>query len=153
MEKGKIRTLNRYKQLMNYVGLDLPGNITPMDIEGTIEINNLLFGFYEFKLKGIECPYGQKLWYEHMIQTIYQAGKIGYVLIIEHETPAEEEVISRDLPVTKVYWTGNMKWRTPKNKTTFNEAIKAFHQIYMEKYCKSELDRVKNIKEFLNRKK
>lgn len=74
-ERGIYQFENRAKQLLRFDG-DKYGNITPTDIDATIDYHGNTWVFHEAKSKYKDVPIGQYLYFEHFIEML-QRFNIG----------------------------------------------------------------------------
>ena len=81
--KGLIRDPARARQLRDFSGL-LFGNITPTDIDGLIEYQNIGYVIMELKYKDAELKDGQKLALARMNDDFERAGKKSLCIIARH---------------------------------------------------------------------
>ena len=128
-ERGIYQFENRAKQLLRFDG-DKYGNITPTDIDATIDYHGNTWVFHEAKMKGKDVPPGQKIYFEHFIEMLQQFNRYrkpqehyhAIAIISEHEVFNSDKPIylSKDLYVREFLSTEtynkNMKnkgWRPP----------------------------------------
>lgn len=120
--RGVIRN-RRFKQVNDFSGLRY-GSITPTDIDGFLDFNDLWFVFLESKYAGSEMPYGQRLALERLVDCIPEPKKaIG--LIAEHHHREDEDIDVARAMVTEVRYARS--WRDERSRTlTVREAIDLF---------------------------
>ena len=119
-ERGKIRHRERARQLRDFTGLRW-GTITPTDIDGFIDFNNRLFVYIETKYSEVDVSYGQKLALARQCDAAAAAGIIATVLIVEHDTPAKQDIDVAACPVREYRWDG--QWEEPCSPITCRGAI------------------------------
>ena len=107
--RGRIQNRERAKQIIDFSGLRY-GNITPTDLDGLIEYRDKAFILLEYKLQGVEVPYGQKLAFQRLIDALsYTRPAICF--ICEHtQTNKEQDINATNALVREVYWCG--QWNT-----------------------------------------
>lgn len=133
-KRGTIKYPERYKQskLISYQGMMRIRKITPTDIDGVIDYNGNVFVYLEGKLIGKNLEYGQKLCFEHLVQSHKKAEKFSWVLVFEFDDPIMEDeiIIAKNKFVREIYDSKILKWRPPEKKITLIEAIED-----IENYC------------------
>lgn len=132
MDRGAIHNLERYKQLLDYSGLQFERKITPTDIDGFMEFDGKEFIFLEYKLKGKDLPWGQRLAYTRL----FEASTKGVVnvlgIIAEHETETNSQVPTHACYV-KETWISPRGWRSPNNPITVLDCIVRWRQYWRDK--------------------
>ena len=103
--------------------MNFPRKGIPTDIDGFIEYDGRLFVNFEGKYKGTPMKFGQRLSFEHLIQSHKRAGDTAFFILYEHETPCDQDVIVKDCLVTKIYDTRELKWNVPTKPITVQECI------------------------------
>jgi hypothetical protein len=121
--RDKINFRDRAKQINSFEDMNFPRKGIPTDIDGFIEYDGKLFINFEGKYKGVEMKYGQRLSFEHLVQSHKRGGDTAFVLLYEHTTPTDEDVIVKNQIVTMVYSTKDLTWKTPTRQITVQEAI------------------------------
>jgi hypothetical protein len=107
--RGSIKHLDRYKQLIAYDGLERHRKITPTDIDGLIDYNGNAFIFLECKLTDKALDYGQKLAIENIINGLSESGRPCCCLVFRHSKKPDELIIAKDCIVSEIYY--KKKWR------------------------------------------
>lgn len=121
--RGKIQNRERARQIIDFSGIKYK-NITPTDIDGFIEFQNKAYIFYEFKLKGVEIPRGQRVALELAVDDLILAGKQAVCFLCEHEEiNAINDINAAGAIVKRIYF--NKKWINGKGRTA-REATDAF---------------------------
>lgn len=108
IERGAIKDLRRYKQLISYAGMERRRHITPTDIDGLIDYNGNAFILLECKLEGKEIETGQKRAIENIINAFVESGRKACCLLFVHNTNPDDIIIAKDCIVREVYYEG--KW-------------------------------------------
>lgn len=112
-ERGTIINRERAKQLINFKNIRLDRKITPTDIDGLIEYDNKAYILMEFKYRGNEVPFGQRLAMVRMIDDFTARGKWSMLLICEHDVvDPEQDIDASKATVRRIYYKG--EWRKPK---------------------------------------
>lgn len=106
--RGGIKHLSRYKQLISYEGLKRRRNITPTDIDGFIDYNGVSFVYMDAKLENKTLDYGQKLAYQHVVDSHSTAGHESCAIIFRHNEPPENIIDAHSSIVSEIYY--NSKW-------------------------------------------
>jgi len=130
INRGEIKCLKRYKQLISYEGLIRHRKITPTDIDGVIDYAGNAFIFMECKLEGIEIEKGQKLAIENIINGLYEGGKKACCLLFRHNKVPEEIILAKDCIVSEIYYEGKWKYY---NKNNVLYCVKAFEDKWKSK--------------------
>jgi len=112
-DRGKIKYLDRYKQLISYEGMVRHRNITPTDIDGIIDYNGNAFIFLECKHIGKALDTGQRRAYENIINGLSEAGKPAFCIHFAHDKEPEEIIIAKDCEVVELYF--QHKWKEYHN--------------------------------------
>ncbi len=135
-ERGKIRNPKWAKQLRDYSGLRF-GSITPTDIDGFLEFDDVLFIWIELKFDGAPLWRGQRLALQRPCDIIHGTidGKgrrrIAAVLICEHTTPSSQDVDVARANVCQVRY--ERTWKEPSKPITCRKAIEyLLHQAGMD---------------------
>lgn len=132
--RGSIKYPELYKKakLISYQGMVRMRKITPTDIDGLIDYNGNLFVYLEGKLIGKSLDYGQKLCFEHLVQSHKKAGNFSWVLVFEYDEQIMEDeiIIAKNKSVREIYDSINLIWRPPEKKLTLITAIEG-----IENYC------------------
>jgi len=116
-DRGKIRNIDSYKQLISYEGMMRHRKITPTDIDGLIDYAGNAFIFLECKMKGKDMDYGQRRAYENIIDALYESGKPSCCIHFEHEMGIDDIIIAKDCKVVEIYF--QHEWR-PYHNTVLN---------------------------------
>lgn len=122
-ERGVIHNRERGKQIIDFSDLRY-GNITPTDIDGGIDWHNRAWVFTEYKTKGNEMPFGQRLFYERLCDDL-STIKPTIVLEAYHEEPPTNDIGAGTCLVSRYYYRGS--WRVPNGTITVSEAIQKFN--------------------------
>lgn len=103
-----VKHRDRMRQIICFDGLRF-GSITPMDIDMCIEYHDKAVIFCEYKLAGCKMPEGQQLCLRRLADDVQAAGKMGVVLLCEHNVvDTSEDVRAEDAQVTALYYKN--KW-------------------------------------------
>ena len=129
--RGEIQHLERYKQLIDYSGMQRHRRITPTDIDGFIDYGGNAFIYMDAKLEGKPLSIGQKIAYENVVNSHEKAKNVACAIIFRHDVPADEIIMAHEKYIDIYYTQG--KWKSPdKENTTLLEGIEIF-----EKHWKS----------------
>ena len=97
------------RQLISFDGLRYD-NGTPTDVDGLFEWRNRAFIFYEFNMRGVEMPEGQRKALERVVDALSAANKSAVLFLCLHDVEnPNDDVVAADSVVDKVYYKG--KWR------------------------------------------
>lgn len=133
MERGKIENRERARQIRDFSGLRWK-NITPTDIDSLVDFQNDIFIFTEYKVKGNELPFGQRLAIERVVDAIANSGKYCLGLIAEHETPINEDINCAKALVTEYRIGSRKEWAVPKESRSVKETIDMVLERYKPDY-------------------
>lgn len=111
VQKGQVRYRNRHAQLHDGSGLNLPRGITHTDADAIYDfMDESLIVFCEFKMRGMELPFGQKAAIHNIARLASNLEpNVCVVLVLDHDVEdSEEPVIMRDCTVRTcdVYFKG-----------------------------------------------
>jgi len=132
-DRGNIKYIERYKQLISFSGLRRRRNITPTDIDGVIDYNGNAFLYLECKLEGKEIDLGQRLALERIIFSHEKAGNPSCVLLFTHNVEPENLIDAEKQIVKTVFRKrdGLYSWQDIASKQlTVLQCVEIF-----EKYC------------------
>jgi len=121
-DRGVIEHRARAQQIRDFSGLRY-GNITPTDIDGLIEYQNIAYVIIETKFGDAELPKGQNLALERIGDAL---GKHKHVIVIisTHNHPIEEDIDLAKTIVKRVRW--HCKWIDMNKSHTVREVIDRF---------------------------
>lgn len=135
MEKrGVYKSKYRGRQLLLFDGMRYD-NITPTDIDATIEYKDRAVIFIEVKLRKVDVPLGQRVMLERFVDDFRNAGKDAIAIIAEHEVKdAEQDILLKDCTVREIYYKrkNNDKrcmWRSPKGEITVKQLTDSFIEL------------------------
>ena len=134
MDRGKIRNREQAQQIRDFSGLRW-GTITPTDIDGFFEIQNIIFIFIEIKYKDAKLPFGQRLALERLIDIISKEKK-AILILARHENEPKEDIDAANCEVTQYYF----------RQTWHNEKLKR----KLKDFCDWFIKYVQTIEEALN---
>ena len=126
LNRGKIQYPNRAKQIIDYSGLRF-GNKTPMDIDGYMEFGGKCAIVLEFKTKGKELPYGQRIALE-----VYADGVCGFpviVIVADHYVIDAAKEIKADQCIVREYYY-NGAWHPTDRMVTVRQFVDSFVKQY-----------------------
>jgi hypothetical protein len=102
MLRGKIYNRAYAAQVNDFSGMRW-GNITPTDMDGLIEYHNKCFIFIETKFMDKPLPYGQKLAFERLVDSL---NKPGILIVTTHNGSGDIDM--KSTKIREYYWQG--KW-------------------------------------------
>lgn len=125
--KSRIQNPYRMKQLIDFKGLGIDGNIYPTDIDGLIEYKDSEYIIFEIKHGDAEVPFGQRLALQRMVDDFTKVGKQAVAFVCEHTVrDANKPVVAAWCKVREIYYGGERQWRAPLHETTVREAVDSF---------------------------
>jgi hypothetical protein len=121
---NEIEHRDRARQIMSFENMRRRWGLRPTDIDGFQEYCGKLFIYLEGKLINKSMDIGQKRAFEHICESYYEhdtepkslSKHFAWVLIFEHNTRPEEDVIIADQYVTEVYSSVFPEWRAPNGR-------------------------------------
>lgn len=132
MDRGAIHCPERYKQLIDYSGLQFERKITPTDIDGFLEFGGDEYIYLEYKLKGKDLPYGQRLAFTRKFECLTRGGGQVLGVIAEHEIPPTVQIPAH-LCSVKETWISPRGWRSPNNQITVLDCIVRWRKYWRDK--------------------
>ena len=106
--RGTIQHRERARQIISFNGMRYD-NGTPTDVDGLFEWRNKAFIFYEFKMRGVEMPEGQRKALERVIDALGAADKKAVLFLCSHDVEnPHDDVVAADAAVERIYYKG--KW-------------------------------------------
>jgi hypothetical protein len=118
--RGEVRSIGRYKQLLDFSGLNFERNITPTDIDMFLDLGAAEFVITEYKLDGHSTPTGQRRALTELLKALSGSG-IALGVVAVHSSPAHQMIDAARCIVVE-YWSGG-QWRTLGRKVTVRELI------------------------------
>ena len=128
VNRGCIRHLDRYKQLISYEGMVRRRKITPTDIDGVIDYNGVCFLYIEGKFEDAPMDFGQQKAIEHMVNSHIKAGHPACAIVFRHHCNAETIIVAKDQYVSKIYY--RYEWKDPNYSCTVLEFIEKWEQYW-----------------------
>ena len=117
------------KQLIDFKGLAVDGNIYPTDIDGLIEYKDAEYIIFEVKYGDAEVPFGQRLALQRMVDDFTKAGKQAVVFICEHTVrDANKSVVAAWCKVREIYYGKEKEWRAPDSEISVRAAVDSFQK-------------------------
>lgn len=122
VQRGTIKHINRFKQVISFEGMERLRKITPTDIDGFIDYGGKFFIYMECKHVGKNLEYGQKLAMENIVKSHTLAGHRACAIWFTHNSSFDEVIICKDASVKQVYGMkgGVLRWIDVLNKTVMN---------------------------------
>lgn len=127
-KRGEIFNLEKYKQakLLDFSGLQFERKITPTDIDLIIDFSNKEWVIGEFKTKGTDIPYGQKLCLERLCKNLTLQTKQVLGFIAFHQTSNPNQIIkASECIVTEIWYDNTWKESSPR---TVRDLIEKWRQ-------------------------
>jgi hypothetical protein len=129
MDRGTIYNIERYKQLLDFSGLQFERKITPTDIDLFLDFGGIEFVVGEFKVKGNSVPYGQRRALNEILQHLSIKGKTNAMgIIAEHQTPPDKMINACNCWVTEYWFDIARGWQPPKEPITVRKAIEQWRE-------------------------
>lgn len=119
--RGSVYNKGRYRQIVDFSGLQFERGITPTDIDGFLDFDNRLFCVIELKFMDNPVPKGQRLAIERLCRAIELADKKCLGIVASHESPPEEPIDASLALVTEYRWKS--RWIRPSTKISVRAAI------------------------------
>lgn len=132
IERGKVRNVALATQYRDYSGLRFERNITPTDIDGSLDFGGKLFVLLEYKAKGAPMSEGQRMHLESHAKAINEGSKKAAVLVCEHETKPGEPIDGAAARVVEYIWWGNQSWLQPRLSIDTYSAILKLKKIHAQ---------------------
>ena len=123
---GEVYNDTLFKQNTLFKGLKW-GEITPTDIDGTIDFGNKAWVIFELKHTGNDLPPGQRWAFERMVDNLNKI-KPAICFIAEHSTRPEDDIIASEAIVVE-YRYKEKKWMKTPNGNNLKESINIFLKI------------------------
>lgn len=126
---------------------------SPTDVELEFEFANEIYIRVEYKVKGNEMPVGQQITFTRVINALQKGGyKNAYLIIAEHEVPAEQDICAADDAfVTKIYhknqWSSIDGWSV---RNVF-ESIFEKHNIPLQQIDEYQKQNQQKLRDMLKR--
>lgn len=127
-----ITNMERFSQQICFGGLRFERGIKPTDIDGFLEFDGIEFVFLEYKYKGKELPWGQRLALTRLFEVISQGKGNVLGIIAEHETESSSHVPGNTCRV-KETWISSRGWRPPTKEITVKECIDYWRKYWRKK--------------------
>lgn len=121
-ERGKINNKERATQLRDFSGLRFK-NMTPTDIDGLLEYENICYVFFETKFENAPLPAGQKLALQRLCDDMSMV-KPTISVISSHNSPIGEVIDTASTIVSEFRFRGN--WCMDTSDTTLRELMARF---------------------------
>lgn len=132
VKRGQVANVVRATQWRDYSGLRFERNITPTDIDGSLDFDGKLFVMLEYKFKGTPLSHGQRIHLESHTKAINSGDKKAACLICEHETPANQPIDGASAIVTEYLWWGSSFWARPMAPVDARTALLILKKIHEE---------------------
>lgn len=143
-KRGVVHSFLRHKQEVYFIGLELPGGITPTDMDGFTEVQDTLFIYCELKFAGKKLDYGQELALRRNVNAVGgfddedKKGRYAYLAICSHETPVDKPIMAADSIVTEMFYrtptSKGTQWRKyDDEKITFKQFIRQLYDNFLER--------------------
>ena len=133
-ERGVYRHKARARQLLLFDGMQY-GNITPTDIDMTIEYKDRARIFVEVKGRTKDVPIGQRLLLQRFVDDFRASGKDAIAIIAEHDVDdSSEDIHIKDCSVREIYYKKraddvDCNWRKPHGAFTVKQLTDAFIEL------------------------
>ena len=101
--RGIIQHAEQAKQIVRFTDLRFK-DITPTDIDCSVEVKNTGYIICEFKYGSSRVPHGQYLCLKRMCDDFEAANKISILLICEHQAEEGEDILAKDTIVREMYY-------------------------------------------------
>lgn len=123
--RGKIEFRERKKQIITFENLRY-GNITPTDIDCTIDYHGDVFAFVEIKYEDTELKDGQRKYLENVVNGLSGGGCEAAAFVASHSVEnTNEDIDAADCIVRKVY-VNHRWWSYEGRNKTLKELLDSF---------------------------
>ena len=113
------------KQLIDFKGLQMKGDVYPTDIDALIECKDSEYIIVEVKYGKARVPYGQRLAIQRMVDDFTKAGKRAVAFICEHKVrDVDTPVVAAKCKIREEYKGSTHKWITRSDEVTLGGAIR-----------------------------
>jgi hypothetical protein len=135
-EPGAIRHLERYKQLIEFTGLQFERKITPTDIDASLDFEGREWVFVEYKSGDAQMPGGQRRHLEALCDNLNTCTTAdgrsisATAMLAVHNCPPSEVINGAQATVASYYW--KRAWKAPETEITVRDAIERF-RAYIQK--------------------
>lgn len=129
MGKGQIYNIKRYKQLLDFSGLEFERGITPTDYDMVLDLGQTEWIVAEVKTGDTALPYGQRKCITNDLQVHYKQKIKTLGLIAHHNLPPEKLILVAALPVDEYWLCPRRGWERPQNKWTVREFIDKWREL------------------------
>lgn len=97
----EIKNHDRAGQVIDFSGLRYGKSIRPTDMDGCLEYHNTAFVFFEMKYGGAPLPVGQRILFEHLIDSLTKANRKAAVFVCRHSvTDPKQDILAEKTIVT-----------------------------------------------------
>lgn len=133
-ERGVYKHKTRARQLLLFDWMQY-GNITPTDIDMTIEYKDRARIFVEVKGRTKDVPIGQRLLLQRFVDDFRASGKDAIAIIAEHEVDdSSKDIHIKDCSVREIYYKkraddAGCNWRKPHGAFTVKQLADAFIEL------------------------
>lgn len=130
-QRGVIKNRERARQIIDYGGI-IYKKITPTDIDGFLEFSNVLFIFFELKLRGTPVLHGQRLALQRLASCCNAGEKTGVAIVADHDVhDTEQDIYAAECDVREYWW--DERWMNPREKITLKKAVGRLYGRYVLK--------------------
>lgn len=128
LERGSIRHIDRYKQLLDFSGLQFERKITPTDIDMLIDFGSKELVIGEFKSAGAPVHRGQLRCITSLLEVHHSYGIRSLGMIAYHDYPPEQVIMVSKLLVDQLWFHPRKGWVPESKGRTVREIIDAWRE-------------------------
>jgi hypothetical protein len=123
-----IKYKKRISQIIDFSGI---GNskIHPTDLDAILEFDEKYLIIFEVKKVGVDCPIGQRLVFERLVNSWEKTNGPAYLIYCEHNTSTDEIVEMTNCYTKKIYRKGKEKPYEGKSVLQVLHTIADTHKI------------------------
>lgn len=126
MERGEIRNIERYKQLLDFSGMQFERGITPTDFDFVLDFGSKEWIVGEFKTEGNSIPWGQRRCLTSALEVHYQLGIFTLGFIAIHNIPPNRLVPVHDAIVKEAWFDPSVGWIKIRKRRRAREFVDAW---------------------------
>lgn len=124
IQRGILKNRERARQLHDYSGLRFH-NMTPMNLDGSMDFGGKAFVFLEYKLRNAPLPMGEQIHLENLTDAIYRAGLPAIAILAIHVVDDPKlDIDGADAEAFRYRYREG--WRIPRRPMTVRQLIEAF---------------------------
>lgn len=123
--RGRIAYRDRKKQIITFENLRY-GNITPTDIDCTLDYHGDVFAFVEVKYGDTEIKDGQRMYLENVVNGLSDGGCEAAAFVVSHNIENVNDDIDAADCIVRMVYTKRKWYNLEKQNTTLKEQMDLF---------------------------